>query len=67
MWVASSKDIGYRVTAAPPGTPRPVRFKIGGLTVCMTTVEALELAGKLADAIAELKQREQENRRTNNE
>ncbi|KUI01296.1 hypothetical protein AU189_13425 [Mycolicibacterium acapulense] len=50
----SVRDLDATVATAP-GTARPVRMRLGGLTYCMTFPEAVNLANQLADAAITLR------------
>jgi hypothetical protein len=50
----SVRDFGFKVNASPESA-RPVRLRLGGLTYCMSTPEALELANQLADVVGEVR------------
>ena len=45
------------VAVVPTDSVRPVRVHAGGLTLCMDTNEAMNLANQLADAITEIRNR----------
>lgn len=42
------------VSVAPGDSIRPIRIRTGGLTFCLDTTEAINLANQLADAITEI-------------
>lgn len=50
----SARDCRFGVRVAPEAN-RPVRLGIGGLTFCLESAEAVDLATQLADAVADLK------------
>lgn len=54
----SVRDFDASVTAAPDSA-RQVRLRLGGLTYCMTTSEAIALAYRLADTVDEVKTQEE--------
>lgn len=53
----AAKDLTPSVVAAP-GTARPVRIRLSGLTYCLEADEAIELATQLADAVTRLRTQE---------
>lgn len=53
----AAKDLAASVVAAP-GTARPVRLRIGGLSYCLEPAEAIDLATRIADVVTALKEQE---------
>lgn len=56
----SAKDLAANVVIMP-GTVRPVRLRMAGLSYCLEPDEAIELANQLADAVAEINTTERKN------
>lgn len=50
-----SRDVAGVVGVAPAGSQRPVRMRFGALTYALTNDEAITLATKLVDIVAELR------------
>lgn len=48
----SAKNTGYNVLVLP-GSGRPIRLRIGGLSYCLDVAEAVKLATAIADAVTE--------------
>lgn len=53
-----SRESKPTVVVAADDTVRPVRIRAGGLTFCMDTAEAMDLANQLADAITEVNRKD---------